>query len=122
MTPDRTNRAITSDSEQSVLNKSQDAKYDVLVVELLAENAAGTDLVRLKTNDSGGLNISQGPVTKRFDTSSSTILYTATAPVGTADSSLGWTITKFDLTNSSDSSGKVATDVSWANKSAGSYN
>jgi hypothetical protein len=65
---------------------------------------------------------STSQVTKRFDTSSSTILYTATAPVGTADSSLGWTITKFDLTNSSDSSGKVATDVSWTDRSLGSYN
>jgi hypothetical protein len=69
----------------------------------------------------GVVPITQSALTKRFDYSSSTIIYTATAPVGTAESSTGWTITKFDLTNSGDSSGKIATDVSWDNRAAGVY-
>lgn len=56
--PDRTNTPYTRDSEQGVLNKSQDIKYDVLAVELLAENTAGTALVRLKTDTSGNLVVS----------------------------------------------------------------
>lgn len=60
-------------------------------------------------------------VTERYDLSSSTIIYTATAPVGTADASLGWTITKYDLSDTNNASGKVATDVSWENRAIGSY-
>ena len=81
-----------------------------------------TGLPVFPTLSNGAIQITQATLTKRFDTSSSTIVYTATAPVGTLDSSLGWTITKFDLTNASDSSGKVATDVSWLLRATGSYN
>jgi hypothetical protein len=54
MTPDRTNLPYTSQSEQSVLNRSQDSKYDVIAVELLVENDAENALVRLKRSDLGG--------------------------------------------------------------------
>jgi hypothetical protein len=74
------------------------------------------------TVSNGAIPVTQATLTKRFDTSSSPILYTATAPVGTADASLGWTITKFDLTNPADSSGKIATDVSWTDRATGSFN
>lgn len=63
----------------------------------------------------------QEQVTQRYDYSSSTVIYVGTAPIGTADSETGWTITKYDLTSSNDASGKVATDVSWDDKSTGSY-
>src|SRR5574343_747658 len=52
--PDRTNVPRTNESEQSVLNKSQDSKYDVLGVELLVENDTEDALVRLKRSDLGG--------------------------------------------------------------------
>ena len=70
----------------------------------------------------GALPISPAVETKRYDLSSSTVIYTATAPVGTLDADLGWTITKFDMTDTADSSAKIATDVSWVNRSLGVYN
>lgn len=70
----------------------------------------------------GAIPTSSAIVTKRYDLSSSTIIYTATAPVGTLDADLGWTITKFDLTDTANSSGKIATDASWTNRATGSYN
>lgn len=60
-------------------------------------------------------------VTERYDYSGGSIIYTATAPVGTTDSSTGWTITKYDLGSSSAASGKIATDVSWTNRVTGGY-
>lgn len=60
-------------------------------------------------------------LTERYDYNDPTIIYVATAPVGTLDASLGWTITKYDLSDSNDASGKVATDVSWLDRSTGSY-
>lgn len=62
-----------------------------------------------------------GAKTERYDTSNSPIIYTGSAPVGTADSALGWTIYKYDVTTASAMSGKVATDVSWDNRATGTY-
>lgn len=60
-------------------------------------------------------------VTERYDYSSSTEIYVGEAAVGTAEGSLGWKITKYDLASASAASGKIATDVSWTNKASGSY-
>lgn len=60
-------------------------------------------------------------ITSRYDYDNSTEIYTATAPVGTGDDDTGWTITKYDLTDSDNASGKVATDVSWDDRATGSY-
>jgi hypothetical protein len=60
-------------------------------------------------------------ITERYDYNDSTTIYTAFAPIGTLDASIGWTITKYDLTDTNDASGKVATDVSWTNRTTGSY-
>lgn len=59
--------------------------------------------------------------TERYDYSSSTTIYTAEAPVGTSNGSTGWTITKYDLTDTNNASGKIATDVSWTNRASGTY-
>lgn len=40
----------TVHTEQGVLNETRDDKYDVVAVEMLAENAAGDALVRVKQN------------------------------------------------------------------------
>ena len=73
-------------------------------------------------------NLSNGSVvttpkilTERYDYDDSTTIYTASAPIGTADASTGWTITKYDLTDSNNSSGMIATDVSWEDRAIGSY-
>jgi hypothetical protein len=60
-------------------------------------------------------------VTERYDYSDSTTIYVGQAAVGTGDSSTGWTIYKYDLASSSAASGKVATNVSWTNRTTGSY-
>lgn len=61
-----------------------------------------------------------GNETQRYDVQGSTI-YTGSAPVGTLDNATGWTITKYDLSDMTDASGKVATDVSWDNRTTGTY-
>ena len=60
-------------------------------------------------------------LTQRYDYASTTIIYTAEAATGTADASTGWIITKYDLSSTNNASGKVATDVSWTNRAAGTY-
>ena len=62
-----------------------------------------------------------GQQTERYDYSSTTVIYVGSADIGTSDSSLGWTINKYDLASSSAASGKVATDVSWNNRVTGTY-
>lgn len=75
----------------------------------------------LSVDGSGALTISPAVLTERYDLDNSTIIYTATAPLGTAEDATGWTITKYDLTDSNNSSGKIATDVSWEDRATGSY-
>lgn len=58
---------------------------------------------------------------ERYDYSSSTTIYTAVGPVGTADNAAGWTITKYDLTDSSDASGKIATAAVWDDRASETY-
>jgi len=61
------------------------------------------------------------PLTDRYDYDDSTTIYTAQAVVGTADASTGWIITRYDLTDTNNASGKIATDVSWLNRASGTY-
>ena len=68
----------------------------------------------------GGAVIPQ-VLTERYDYNDSTTIYTATAALGTSNSATGWTITKYDLTDTNDASGKVATDVSWDDRATGSF-
>jgi len=70
----------------------------------------------------GAVPTSGAPVTARYDYLSSTIIYTGEALVGTDDAATGWRITKFDLSDKSNASGKIATNVSWINRAAGTYN
>lgn len=60
-------------------------------------------------------------IDERYDYSSPTTIYTATAQIGTSDASTGWTIIKYDLSNSSNATGKVAVDVSWNDRATGTY-
>lgn len=60
-------------------------------------------------------------VSERYDYSSSTTIYTATAPIGTTDAQAAWTITKYDLADASDASGKVATNAVWDDRATETY-
>ena len=73
------------------------------------------------TTDTLQPGINNRQVTERFDYDDATTIYTGTAAVGTADSATGWTITKYDLTDTNNASGKIATDVSWTNRASGTY-
>lgn len=61
------------------------------------------------------------PLSERYDYSDATTIYTAEAPVGTTDAQALWTITKYDLTDSSDASGKVATSAVWDDRATEVY-
>lgn len=78
------------------------------------------DLMPRSGGGGGGAVIPQ-VLTERYDYNDSTTIYTATAALGTANSATGWTITKYDLTDTNDASGKVATDVSWDDRATGSF-
>lgn len=108
--PNRQNRPSTFKSEQGVLNTSFDEEFGVLAVEGLEYHEGSNTLIR-----------SGGSLTERYDYDVSTAIYTGTAVVGTSESSTGWTITKYDLTDTNNASGKVATDVSWTNRATGTY-
>ena len=116
-----------------VMPKTDNTETNQLL-EQVAEQLASIDTgVRMKPQSpttmgitgvtvvNGAIPITNATLTERFDLTSSTIIYTATAPVGTADASLGWTITKYDLSDTNNASGKVATDVSWNNRATGSF-
>lgn len=93
--PDRTDLPQTDQSEQSVLNKSQDSKYDVLGVELLVENDAENALVRLKRSDLTGGGSATTAYEGRFDTTSTAdCVYIGKADPGTAESAAGWQVVR----------------------------
>jgi hypothetical protein len=77
----------------------------------------------LKVTNADGSAIGSTEVfTERYDYDDSTTIYAAYASIGTSDATTGWTITKYDLTDTNDASGKVATDVSWSDRASGSFN
>lgn len=112
--------------------------HEMLVAQMAAVEKAIKDIVIPVPNnkptyvDSNGkgtpVEISNGSiptytksVTERYDYNDTTTIYTGSAPVGTSDSAAGWTIYKYDLTDSDNASGKVATNVSWTNRTAGTF-
>ena len=98
--PDRINLPYTKESEQSVLNKSQDPKFGVIAVEALVYNPATDSLDRMTQI---------GTVTERF-ASAGGYDYVGEAVVGSSESSAVWNITRYNAT-----SGKVAVNGIWAN-------
>lgn len=84
------------------------------------EDSSGKPAIAVVNAD--GSMIGSSPLTERYDYDNATTIYTATAAIGTANSAIGWTIVKYDLSDSNSASGKVATDVSWDNRTTGSFN
>lgn len=58
---------------------------------------------------------------ERFDLSVAPIYYVAEAPSGTLDTEELWTVTKYDLTDLSDSSGKLAYKIAWTDHLTETY-
>lgn len=68
------------------------------------------------------INTPSPQTTERYDYSSSTTIYVGQAPLGTAEATAIWTITKYDLASSSAASGKVAINTAWDDRAIGTYN
>lgn len=71
--------------------------------------------------ENGNVPIVEGFYTNRYDYADTSLIYTGYAPLGTDDAEELWTITKYDLTDTSNANGKVALNTSWADRAAGSY-
>lgn len=71
--------------------------------------------------NNGAIPVTSGVVTERYDYADPTTIYVGQATLGTSDTATNWTVYKYDLTDSSDASGKVAVNIAWTNRSAGAY-
>lgn len=120
MIPDTSQDGLSALAQQE---HNSDAKAKRVILRALDPTTG--DYVTISAVDTGdgtyALASKQSAATERFDYSSSTTIYTGEAAIGTGDDSLGWTLTKYDLSDSSDASGKVATDVSWDDRATGTY-
>lgn len=80
-------------------------------------------ILRIQNLDTGeweNYNPNQA-LTERYDYNDPVIIYIGQAYPGVDEDALGWVIIKYDLTDSNDASGKVASDVSWDNRALGAY-
>lgn len=109
----------TSQTEQYVLNYSFDEVFKILMVGLAGYNASTNSMDRLQIDGAGGIKVSDAATTSRYDLQAP-IYYIGSAPVGTAESTAAWTITKYDLT-SNPYSATIATATSWTGRASGSY-
>lgn len=69
----------------------------------------------------GNVSVAAAVYSERYDYDNPNVIYTAFAPVGTADSATSWTIYKYDLTDTNNASGKVAVNTAWTNRTSGVY-
>lgn len=58
--------------------------------------------------------------TARYDVEG-TIIYVGSAAPGSAESDAVWSVTKFDLTDMTAGSGKVASGITWADRTGATY-
>ena len=84
-----------SESEQEILKKSRDDKYEVLAVETLKELAISSELGSLYRTSVDG-----NEVAMRLDkTTTPDVIYQGWAAPGTLTSAASWKIRKMDLTS-----------------------
>lgn len=98
--------------------KELSEKLDSIDVGVRMKPQPGTMKV---TNPDGTVIGATALLTERYDYDDATTIYTATAAVGTSEGSTGWIITKYDLTDTDNASGKIATSTSWTNRASGAY-
>jgi hypothetical protein len=84
---------------------------------------SGSGYRDVKVTPSGALKVetSSETLAERYDYDDSTTIYAGQAPVGTAVGTASWTITKYDLTDSNDASGLIATNVTWSGRTGHTY-
>lgn len=85
-------------------------------------SAGGGTYVDVKVTPSGALvtETTTATLTERYDIQGTT-MYVGEASVGTAQSATGWTITKYDLSDLTDASGKVAENAVWDDRTTETY-
>jgi len=69
----------------------------------------------------GAVPTTSAAVIERYDYSSSTSIYVGTALPGVASATASWTITRYNLTDTSDASALRATAVTWTGRAGHSY-
>lgn len=68
----------------------------------------------------GALPVASATVTERYDIQGD-IIYTGQAKPDTLESDAAWTVYKYDLTDMTQASGKVATNMAWDDRTTGDY-
>lgn len=117
---DRNNKPeTTNQTEQYVLNWSFDEVFKLLMVGLAAYNPTTNTMDKVQIDAFGGIKTNDATATTRYDLQSP-IYYVGSAPVGTAEGSTGWNITKYDLTTNP-YSGKVAINTTWTGRAGATY-
>ena len=117
MPTDLTPLIIATQSVQEAINNQQ-FPIPNYVLPFKNSNGAATQAL---IDSENSVYVKTKNQTERYDYSNTTTIYVGSAPIGTSNSATGWIIVKYDLTSSSDASGKVATDVSWNNRTSGTY-
>lgn len=113
--PDKTGSQYKN-SEQVILNDSRDDKYGVLAVEIVAENEAGTALLRPQIDADGNLKVTGGSsatsnyAVKIDDTTTDNVTYLGKASIGSITSDAVWQIQKIDES--------AGTTITWADGDA----
>jgi hypothetical protein len=82
--------------------------------------SADGKLAYAELDDMGRLPVTPGAVTSRYDIQGTTI-YTGEAPIGSSDAAPVWTITKFDLADMANVSGKLKLNGIWNNRGTEEY-
>lgn len=117
---DFTDSAQSKQIDQQEHNSDAQAKRVVL----RGQDPTTAEFVNIGAAPAGdgtyGIKTGEISYTYRYDYDSNPF-FIGYGNVGLSDSATGWTITKYDLTDPNDASGKIATDVSWDDRLTGTY-
>ena len=118
------NNEIQSEEVKSLSQREHNIPGHSKYVTIRQFDPDSGDWVTVSAVDNGdgsyALSSGEGVKTERYDIQGTTI-YVGSAAIGTADSTASWVIYKFDLSDLTDASGKVANDVSWDDRTTGTY-
>jgi hypothetical protein len=109
----------TSEHEQYILNYSFDRVYKLLMTGQLAYNPITQAYDRVQVGADGGLKMAATDSTARYDLQAP-VYYLGSAPVGTAEGTASWSITKVDTTTNPITA-KVAQNEAWSNRAGATY-
>ena len=116
----------TSDSEQVLLNKSRDDKFDVLAVVLAGYDPINDVLRRVKIDEEGSIFTSERATTRSVEYSGSNPIYVGETEPGSGKGEAKWKIMKIGYSgdNPSDiqyADGDTKYDNIWDNRGSLNY-